>query len=50
MIEGSDGWAITGIMASLTLSVSNSIVKLIFTLIMKAKSSYHPISQLSSNF
>ena len=39
VIEGSDGWAITGAIASLTLSVSNLIVTAAFPLMMKARTS-----------
>ena len=46
VIEGSDGWAITGAIASLTLSVSDLIVKTAFPLLMKARTSYNPIIEL----
>ena len=39
VIEGSDGWAITGAIASLTLSVSDLIVKIAFPLMMEARAS-----------
>lgn len=37
VIEGSDGWAITGAIAPLTLSASDLIVKTAFSFLMKAR-------------
>ena len=46
VIEGSDGWAITGAIASLTLSVSDLIVKTAFPLLIRARISYNPVIEL----
>lgn len=42
VIDGSDGWAITGAIASLTLSVRDLIVKTAFPLLINARTSYNP--------
>lgn len=42
VIEGTDGWAITGVIGSLTLSVGDSIVKTAFPLLTKSRASSSP--------
>ena len=46
VIEGSDGWETTGAIASLTLSVSDLIVKTAFPLLIRARIPYNPAIEL----